>query len=1594
MTEGKIDLPDDLLSSTPKAKVETSEGNEQEKGITGFLDDSKDQGASDSNIPLSPQWLYAKLSEAKLDIRAPNSLSLGNSSDLNQKEGEKKDWRKLASETETARRWREEERETGLLGRRDRRKADRNVSIRETVESRNVPSSDRWHDVSNRSSVHETRRDSKWSSRWGPEDKEKEGRSEKRTDLEKEDTGNDNQSVSAGNRAAVERDSESRDKWRPRHRLEPNSGAPTPYRAAPGFGLEKGRVEGSNLGFTVGRGRSNGVPFVKLPLGCPVGVAQLDRDEIAPGKPSLSPDRFQYPRGKLLDIYRLQKLGFNTLPSSMEELPSVTQVEPVEPLAFVAPDPEEEAILRDIWKGKISSSGASYNPFRKEKLTETVTGVGDMDPAEQKPGTLPCDVAVETIDNFQDSPTGDTFHATDTDGTHEEDLIAPAEEPARLLSTMPKSGNMKDMTECDGTKYYPTQIKSAENWQPVDSAVMKRSLFDDLDPDAFSISMRLPDDSTSLFVSQSLGDSRSANLQFSQIKTGSSHMENGIPPEELTLYYLDPQGEVQGPFLGVDIISWFEQGFFGTDLPVRLADAPEGALFQELGDVMPHLKIGERFGGSSDLSSKIDHSSGTIGGKLENALPASAAAEVSNLSALNNQSWQVSEFDNLPTQQVYSRLPEHDIPSQLVYSERENFQDTATPDEEIVFPGRPGSGGFPIGRSVRNGDGHLVNPAGFHSHSNELKDPLMPRQSDDKLHPFGLLWSELESTQPRQTQSTANPLLSHLGGRVGSFTGVTDANVNEDSWSNFYRKSPIANAIMHGDMIDAPHFKHMEQDPNHLEFEEQIIPRQLQQHHVQQRNLLSQISHLNDSALEQVTGRNSIHQTLANQPMQELEHLLALQQQQRELELQQHMQQQQQQFHQQQMLMQEQQSQTRQLLEQLVHGPMRDPGFTQPHVDLSGANHILDQNLLKQHLLRELHQQSQHPSRQTDPYLEQLIQAKFGQVAHQEHQNDLLELMGHARNEQLHSLEHQFLQQKQLQARQLTMLRQQAEMEEGRPLGTLWPMDEAEQYLRNPGALRAHSSATPLDIFQQQQRSSHEERVTQFERNLQLQDWLQRGLYDPGTLQYGQSMSLPGGAGMNLDLVNAMARIQGLDIQDPSTHIRTSGQVGSFSSGTHSHHPQHPFVTNEFPVSHLDSMDGRWSEGDNHLPSEWMESQIQQMHLNSLQQKRELELKVNSEDRNLWSSSGYDEENSKQLLMELLNQKSGYQPSQPIDVNDRAVLDRRSPSGFFSVSNSNYPADSLYIQDQEAGVNSSAGGASYALSNSGEQPQLRLADDLSGGFESNGRLPVQSNSGMLIPGINQTSQAMYRNSNVVVKSYLDRELSEAEGKMFLDNVELVKGSSSEIQDNMAKQTGISSMDAGEISTNSIGRHNSIGGQGSFYNEKIGQSNSFTEEVANDRVQTVLARGSESILLKRPVSRALSSQEGLSDLASDTITRGINASVGAFGVARQDHGGSAVNQVPDTASTAKKDMRFRRTSSCSDADVSEASFIDMLRSNVKKPPLPDAQVATTALDSTDSAQGGRSGKKKGKKGRQIDPALLGFKVTSNRIMMGEIQRVED
>ncbi|XP_039011213.1 uncharacterized protein LOC120140277 isoform X3 [Hibiscus syriacus] len=105
MAYGKSDLPDDLLSSKTSSdhtfpKCETWERNLEDKGLTGLLEDTKDQAISESNIPLSPQWLYAKPSDSK-------RLSSGTS-------GDKKDRTRTAPDLESSRRVKRREKQAYL----------------------------------------------------------------------------------------------------------------------------------------------------------------------------------------------------------------------------------------------------------------------------------------------------------------------------------------------------------------------------------------------------------------------------------------------------------------------------------------------------------------------------------------------------------------------------------------------------------------------------------------------------------------------------------------------------------------------------------------------------------------------------------------------------------------------------------------------------------------------------------------------------------------------------------------------------------------------------------------------------------------------------------------------------------------------------------------------------------------------------------------------------------------------------------------------------------------------------------------------------------------------------------------------------------------------------------------------------------------------------------------------------------------------------------------------------------------------------------------------------------------------------------------
>lgn len=187
---------------------------------------------------------------------------------------------------------------------------------------------------------------------------------------------------------------------------------------------------------------------------------------------------------------------------------------------------------------------------------------------------------------------------------------------------------------------------------------------------------KLPDQSTTIFDSQFFKDFVSTNEPY-QKNNHEIKFELGIPPEELSFFYRDPQGEIQGPFLGVDIISWFDQGFFGTDLPVCLADAPEGTPFKKLGDVMPHLKLRARsvlVNNSGDQSESSD----AIEGNPEEV------PDVSVSSALSGQRMSKhSDRIDLHDRSFPSSRP--DISSGNYHAENQSFREHTGPDIEGLF---------------------------------------------------------------------------------------------------------------------------------------------------------------------------------------------------------------------------------------------------------------------------------------------------------------------------------------------------------------------------------------------------------------------------------------------------------------------------------------------------------------------------------------------------------------------------------------------------------------------------------------------------------------------------------------------------------------------------------------------------------------------------------------------------------------------------------------------------------------------------------------------------------------------------------------------
>lgn len=265
----------------------------------------------------------------------------------------------LDLESGRADRWRDEERETNSSGRKDRwregdkehgdtHKVDRwtdNSSGRHLAEARRAPS-ERWTDSSNRETNYDQRRESKWNTRWGPDNRGTDSLREKWNDPTKDtDTPLDKGLSHPVYHGKDEREGDHHRPWRSNSHSQGKVEPPLHQTSMPNkkvltFVHGRGRGEITNPTFSLGRGRvgSGGSPMnINSTHSHSLGSFS-EKGEGGHGENS----PLRYSRTKLLDLYRNTDMrSHGKILDRVLQVPSLAQEDPIEPLAFYAPTPEE-----------------------------------------------------------------------------------------------------------------------------------------------------------------------------------------------------------------------------------------------------------------------------------------------------------------------------------------------------------------------------------------------------------------------------------------------------------------------------------------------------------------------------------------------------------------------------------------------------------------------------------------------------------------------------------------------------------------------------------------------------------------------------------------------------------------------------------------------------------------------------------------------------------------------------------------------------------------------------------------------------------------------------------------------------------------------------------------------------------------------------------------------------------------------------------------------------------------------------------------------------------------------------------------------------
>ncbi|KAF5735837.1 hypothetical protein HS088_TW15G01353 [Tripterygium wilfordii] len=1196
---------------------------------------------------------------------------------------------------------------------------------------------------------------------------------------------------------------------------------------------------------------------------------------------SVKNGKYCYPRGKLLDIYRNQKSApnFTAIPEGMDHLLPATQVDPVKPLAFVVPNIEEESVLGKIWSGKITSSGVFGESVRDKytMLNDNSTGINDVSLAEEKQAKekqISLTDAKETIDSSNKAGVN-RFCKGDVEASHVSgtQFVMTEERDALKGEQKLAANDVSNNAIESGPGNSVRELTVSSKIAAVDMDFSANSKLGDIDgPTSFEIGSQLPDDSNSFYDFSSLHQNLSGDsLRLKRGDEGPS-LESGIPPEELSLYYLDPQGNIQGPYLGIDIITWFEQGYFGTDLLVRLSDAPEQLSFQELGEVMPHLKIKSRSASSADLPTRPTLSD-FVGGSLEeSALDPASASDFKGLDYRENQHWSSSGFDVMSSVSVEAGAPDHSYRTDVQYDE--SFRNFVAQDEEIVFPGRPRSStSIPLmGPDDRHDS--VSNPTGQSSLATKFSETSLPQHQDDRLLPFGLPLSELRSNSHLRGDQTSN-IVTGVGEQdhrrdsffekdTGftshrSFGAMADQIPLVGTRSSDYKNKQFSGPNINSGPIDAQHISHREQEFNDFDLANHLMAQKLQKKQLQRHDLLSSHPFAQTSGLEedQMPGftpselpnfQSSVHYPFPNMDgLLELQfqqqRQLELQQQQRQFELQQQkrlllMQQQQRQeqlrHHQIKLLekqQQQHQSQVQQLLfEQMLQHPMSDIGYGQPNMDPVKDN-FLDQAQLRMLLLREL-QQNSHTSRHFDPSLEQIFQAEISQSALREREVHYLDLLSQVKHGEMHPSERELrLRQQQFEVQRLSMeLRQQLGMDGERHFGGPWLVDETGHFQRDHAGGHHSFSAgiNTLDFYQQQQRfPSHEEQLAHSNRGHILQEHHQRGFYEPNSQAFDRSISLPAvNSGIKLDNANASAR--GLDLEH--LYMHSADRLSSFTSSASAVGRQ---VLDDFCGSHPQAMAMELSGNNRQLDNSSIEGRMQQLHLEAERQRKFPDSTIISPDLDMWGLAGTHEENSKQALMDL-HQKSCIQSMQSSEVDPEHHISSSDTGEILEPISESFSSRVPFnrFTGKKASMNNSLV-EGLQNSNSSVSLQDRLVfEAMNRQFNHQGNsegLPLISNSAALLEDSFMSGDSDMTGRGIVERDGKGRR-NDSQGITAMNRSFLEREN-----DLVAEAEG--AMDFRELPINAHSRHGSIssaGGNGSLYSYDMGLDKSVEEEVFNDR----------------------------------------------------------------------------------------------------------------------------------------------------------------